>query len=227
MAPPSVPKLLRGEQTLRMPRPKAPKLLRGEQTLRMARPKAPRLLLCKETLTMALPKAPKLLPCAITLQMALAKAHKVLVCLSTGSMVLIMAPKQSELRQRPAREGMCVPAHTAPPMKALWLWLTRQAPARRALGPPSSVVNVAANKCANSKLPRPSSHSWRTCPSQSGTMGRAQQSKDFECANCLQLRCTVRACGPSDLHGMHVQSHSVNEAHFACCKCPKRLLLWR
>ena len=74
---------------------------------------------------------------------------------------------------------------------------------------------------------QPSSRSWRTCRSQSGTMGRVQQSKDCEGTNCLQLRCNVRACCASDLHGMHVQIDSVNEAHFACFKSPKRLLLWR
>ena len=176
-------------------------MLRGEQTLRMARQKAPELLLCKETLTMALPKASKLLRCSITLQMALAKAHKVLVCPFTGSMALVKAPKQSQLQHRPAREGICVPARTVPPMKALWLRWTHKGPARRPLCPRSSVVNVATNKCASSKLPRPSSRSWRTCPSQSGTLGRAQQSRDCEDAKCLQLRCTARACRASDLHG--------------------------
>ena len=108
------------------------------------------------------------------------------------------------------RKNVCANAHCAATDGALAVGRS-QARARPALGPRDSMVNITANKCASSKLPRPSSRSWRTCPSQSRTMARAQQSRDCEGAKCLQLPCTVRACCASDLHGMHVQNDSVKK----------------
>ena len=86
-----------------------------------------------------------------------------------------------------------MPGRTAPPLMALWLWVRHKGCQRPAAAPHDSLVNVAANKCTSSKLPRPSLRSRKTCASQSGTFGRAQESRDRLGAKCLQLRCTVRA----------------------------------